>query len=57
MRTHNRVVLGAVLHNPDNPAWFLPISRRLYFGMSDLPETKILGRTESSAPGASWPSS
>ena len=34
---HNWVVLGAVLHNPDQPAWFLPISGRLYFRKSQLP--------------------
>src|SRR4029079_11933039 len=26
VRAHNWVVLGAVLHHPDQPAWFLPVS-------------------------------
>jgi hypothetical protein len=39
-------VLGALLDNPGRPAWFLPISGRLYFRKSQLPETKIPGRTE-----------
>jgi DDE superfamily endonuclease len=46
VRAHNWVILGAVLDNPDKPAWFLPISGRLYFRKSQLPETKIPGRTE-----------
>jgi DDE superfamily endonuclease len=37
VRAHNWVVLGAVLHNPDQPAWFLPIAGRLYFRKSQLP--------------------
>ena len=37
VRAHNWVVLGAVLDNPDQPAWFLPISGRLYFRQSQLP--------------------
>jgi hypothetical protein len=37
VRAHNWVVLGAVLENPDRPAWFLPISGRLYFRKSQLP--------------------
>jgi hypothetical protein len=37
VRAHNWVVLGAVLHNPEKPAWFLPISGRLYFRQSQLP--------------------
>ena len=40
VRAHNWVVLGALLHNPDQPAWFLPISGRLYFRKSQLPETR-----------------
>src|SRR5947209_8008600 len=39
VRAHNWVVLGALLHNPDQPAWFLPISGRLYFRKSQLPGT------------------
>jgi hypothetical protein len=46
VRAHNWVVLGAVLPNPDQPAWFLPISGRLYFRKSQLPETKVPGGTE-----------
>jgi hypothetical protein len=37
VRAHNWVVLGAVLHEPDKPGWFLPISGRLYFRQSQLP--------------------
>ena len=37
VRAHNWVVLGALLHNPDQPAWFLPVSGRLYFRKSQLP--------------------
>jgi hypothetical protein len=38
VRAHNWVVLGTLLPNPDQPAWFLPISGRLYFRKSQLPE-------------------
>jgi hypothetical protein len=37
VRAHNWVVLGALLANPDKPAWFLPLSGRLYFRKSQLP--------------------
>jgi hypothetical protein len=37
VRAHNWVVSGALLHNPGRPAWFLPISGRLYFRKSQLP--------------------
>src|ERR1700737_536024 len=37
VRAHNWVALGAVLDNPGRPAWFLPISGRLYFRKSQLP--------------------
>jgi hypothetical protein len=37
VRAHNWVVLGALLENPDKPAWFLPLSGRLYFRKSQLP--------------------
>ena len=37
VRAHNWVVLGALLHQPEKPAWFLPISGRLYFRQSQLP--------------------
>jgi len=47
VRAHNWVVLGALLQNPDQPAWFLPISGRLYFRKSQLPELPgHTGRTE-----------
>jgi hypothetical protein len=37
VRAHNWVVRGALLHNPDQPAWFLPEAGRLYFRQSQLP--------------------
>ena len=37
VRAHNWVVCGALLHNPDKPAWFLPLSGSLYFRKSQLP--------------------
>jgi hypothetical protein len=37
VRAHNWVVCGALLHDPDQPAWFLPVSGRLYFRKSQLP--------------------
>jgi hypothetical protein len=37
VRAHNWVVLGALLHDPEKPAWFLPLSGRLYFRKSQLP--------------------
>jgi len=37
VRAHNWVDLGAVLENPVRPAWFLPISGRLYFRKSQSP--------------------
>ena len=37
VRAHNWVVLGAVLHEPEKPGWFLPIAGRLYFRQSQLP--------------------
>jgi hypothetical protein len=37
VRAHNWVVCGALLHEPDQPGWFLPISGRLYFRRSQLP--------------------
>jgi hypothetical protein len=37
VRAHNRVVLGALLHEPGKPGWFLPIAGRLYFRRSQLP--------------------
>jgi hypothetical protein len=38
VRAHNWVVLGALVENPGQPAWFLPLSGRLYFRQSQLPE-------------------
>jgi DDE superfamily endonuclease len=47
VRAHNGVVLGAVLHNPNQPAWFLPLSGRLYFRKSQLPACpEATGQTE-----------
>ena len=37
VRAHNWVILGALLPEPEKPAWFLPISGRLYFRKSQLP--------------------
>jgi len=37
VRAHNWVVLGALLHEPAKPAWFLPIAGHLYFRQSQLP--------------------
>ena len=37
VRAHNWVVVGTLLHEPEKPAWFLPISGRLYFRQSQLP--------------------
>jgi hypothetical protein len=37
VRANNWVVLGALLHNEGRPAWFLPVSGRLYFRKSQLP--------------------
>jgi hypothetical protein len=37
VRAHNWVVLGGLLQNPGQPAWFLPLSGRLYFRRSQLP--------------------
>jgi hypothetical protein len=37
VRAHNWVVLGALLDNPEKPAWFLPLAGKLYFRKSQLP--------------------
>ena len=37
VRAHNWVVLGALLDNPEQPAWFLPLAGKLYFRKSQLP--------------------
>ena len=47
VRAHNWVGLGALLDNPGQPAWFLPLSGRLYFRKSQLPRlSPTSGRTE-----------
>jgi hypothetical protein len=38
VRAHNWVVLGGLLHEPEKPAWFLPLSGQLYFRKSQLPQ-------------------
>jgi hypothetical protein len=37
VRAHNWVLCGALLDNGSKPAWFLPLSGRLYFRKSQLP--------------------
>jgi hypothetical protein len=37
VRAHNWVVLGALLEEPEKPAWFLPIAGQLDFRRSQLP--------------------
>jgi hypothetical protein len=37
VRAHNWVVLGALLPQPNQPAWFLPHTGRLYFRQTQLP--------------------
>jgi hypothetical protein len=37
VRAHNWVCLGALLHNPGRPAWYLPVAGQLYFRKSQLP--------------------
>jgi hypothetical protein len=37
VRAHNWVALGTLLENPGKPAWYLPVSGRLYFRKSQLP--------------------
>ena len=47
VRAHNWVVLGALLQEPEKPAWYLPISGRLYFRKSQLPDRPGMpGRSE-----------
>jgi len=41
VRAHNWVVLGALLPRPDQPAWFLPHTSRLYFRKSQLPVGEV----------------
>lgn len=37
VRAHNWVVIGALIPRPQQPAWFLPHTGRLYFRKSQLP--------------------
>ena len=37
VRAHNWVVVGALLENPERPAWFIPTAGRPYFRQSQLP--------------------
>jgi hypothetical protein len=47
VRAHNWVALGALLKDEGKPAWYLPVSGRLYFRKSQLPERpKAPGSTE-----------
>jgi hypothetical protein len=46
VRAHNWVVLGALLANPGQPAWFLPVDGRLYFRQTQLPPTGEVFRTK-----------
>lgn len=43
VRAHNWVVLGALLHHPEQPAWFVPVAGRLYFRKSQLPDPGVPG--------------
>ncbi len=38
VRAHNWVVVGGLLHNYQQPAWFVPVAARLYCRRSQLPE-------------------
>jgi len=46
VRAHNWVVLGALLENPGQPAWFLPVAGQLYFRKTQLPATGEKFRTK-----------
>src|SRR6266849_730674 len=46
VRAHNWVVLGALLDNPGQPAWFLPVAGRLYFRKAQMPPTAEVFRTK-----------
>jgi hypothetical protein len=37
VRAHNWVALGSLLHNPGQPAWYVPVAGLLYFRQSQLP--------------------
>jgi DDE superfamily endonuclease len=43
VRAHNWVVVGALLANPNQPAWFAPTAGRLYFRQSQLPAAGNVG--------------
>jgi DDE superfamily endonuclease len=43
VRAHNWVVVGALLANPGQPAWFAPTAGRLYFRRSQLPAAGNVG--------------
>jgi hypothetical protein len=43
VRAHNWVVVGGLLHNPEQPAWFVPVAGRLYFRKSQLPDPGSAG--------------
>jgi hypothetical protein len=38
VRAHNWVVVGGLLHNGQQPAWFVPVAARLYCRRAQLPE-------------------
>jgi hypothetical protein len=44
VRAHNWVVVGALLPNPGQPAWFVPTAGRLYFRKSQLPTLGNVGQ-------------
>jgi hypothetical protein len=46
VRAHNWVVVGGLLHNPSQPAWFVPTAARLYFRRSQLPAAGNVGEEE-----------
>jgi hypothetical protein len=48
VRAHNWVVVGALLHNPGQPAWFTPTAARLYFRKSQLPAAGNVGEDNAS---------
>ena len=54
VHAHNWVVSGGLLPEPEKPAWFLPISGRLYFRKSQLPVGPRV--SWNSTPSANWPS-
>jgi DDE superfamily endonuclease len=43
VRAPNWVVVGALLRQPDQPAWFLPTAGRLYFRKAQLPDPGSTG--------------